>query len=394
MVIMRNSKTRCLKIANSKDGSFEMPVEIPGLPTMAITYDTTDRRISSKNYVPYAVRSIENEQIHVQQNPRFVSKRKSIGDLNETCDFNFGQRTLHYVLETYSDLYDYENVLARCLELQNYQAASKVAMVDEHFSDSLSFQLKAFQRHMDQFNLEFNINIVPRDESFCNKKNEINKQNDVNPIRFEYSSTNSPARVLSTSSSLDSIRQWGDDEHQGGCESPCELTELGDIKQNMSQYVQSFKNDSPPISSVSKLISSQPTYLDHKSNEFDFDVHVKDETTRDIIKIASYLVEFYIKKTYATENHILMQTILMKCIEFWLANNLPVCILEKVLLKNMDKYFYPLSILLFCKNFNNNLGDRNEMDPREKKPEGFLKDFSTKFCLQLCSMVLENVNKA
>ncbi|KAJ8961054.1 hypothetical protein NQ314_005984 [Rhamnusium bicolor] len=133
-----------------------------------------------------------------------------------------------------------------------------------------------------------------------------------------------------------------------------------------------------------------------KMKDAEFEMQIKDKSAKDVIDAASYLVEFYIKKIYVSENHILMQNILLKCIEFWLSNNLPVPVLENILLKNMDKYFYPLSILLFCKNFGNTLDDEIFKDDCDSKPtsSGFLKEFSTKFCLQLCSMVLENVNKS
>lgn len=112
---------------------------------------------------------------------------------------------------------------------------------------------------------------------------------------------------------------------------------------------------------------------------------------KEAVDAASYIVEFYIEKIYSSENLILMQNVLMRCIEFWLSSHLPVVVLESILLKNMDKYFYPLSILLFCKDFNE---DDDDTLPDVKPTKGFLKEFSTKFCLELCSMVLDNVNKS
>lgn len=120
-----------------------------------------------------------------------------------------------------------------------------------------------------------------------------------------------------------------------------------------------------------------------------FQVHFEDKKTKEAVDAASYIVQFYIEKIYTSENLILMQNVLMRCIEFWLANRLPVVVLENILLKNLDKYFYPLSILLFCKDFND-----DDASPDDKPAKGFLKEFSTKFCLELCSMVLDNVNKS
>ena len=63
-------------------------------------------------------------------------------------------------------------------------------------------------------------------------------------------------------------------------------------------------------------------------------LQIKNKQAKEVLDKASFVVEFYIKKIYQSENHILMQNILLKCIEFWLTNNLPVIILENILLKN------------------------------------------------------------
>lgn len=348
---------------------------------MAITYSTTDpRKQLNKNAIPYSILSIENNsyQPKIQKPPR--KNANPLDYLYAMPDLKLEHKTLHYVLEVYHDFYDTENVIARCLEVGNFQAAGKVSMLDGHYSDSLGFQLAAFKLHMDKFTLNFP---------------DISVQNEINERLTSASEKNSPAHILSSSSSLDSIRQWGDEmEHQGGCESPCQPSEMGDVRQNMSQYVASLKTEnSPPISSVSKMIDAKEKVTQEKS---EVEVYVKDEESWEIINTAAALIEFYTQKIYSSENHILMQNVLMKCIEFWLVNNLPVVVLENVLLKNMDKYFYPLSILLFCKNFNNNVGEEivKKDDVNKRNSAGFLRQFSTKFCLQLCSMVLENVNKA
>lgn len=353
---------------------------------MAITFSNTDpRNFSSRYYNPYSIIAVENE-VHIEKLNcnKPLSKNAQLSDhVFAVPNLKFSERTLHYVLETYYNYYDTENILAKCLELGDFQAASKVAILDGHFSDSLGFQLAAFRRYMDNFILDFGE--TKKTNTSTDDLNEINEK--------LHSKSCSPARILSSSSSLDSIQQWGDEmEHQGGCESPCRLSDMGDVRQNVTQYVQSVKTDnSPPISSLSKMVDSKNNKEADEQKEKEIDR--LDEKTKEIVNIASELVEFYTRKIYASENHILMQNVLMKCIDFWLVKNLPVNMLEDVLLKNMDKYFYPLSILLFCKNFNNNTGEELP-DAKLQTSAGFLKQFSTKFCLQLCSMVLENVNKS
>jgi hypothetical protein len=400
VIIFKNTR-RVIKFPNNFDGNADnFPVEVPGLPSMAITFNPTDHRLLfGKKYVPYAVLQVENDRDLEQCSGPLGKNTSPLSFIQNIPKFRFGQKTLHFVLETYYGFYDTENVMSRCLDVNNYQGASKIAMLDGHFGDSLGFQLTAFKKYMDSYDMDL-------DSIFVNKEVYDNiKEKEQDFVEFvvkniqedfgEKNYINSPAHILSSSSSLDSIRQWGDDvEHQGGCESPCEMSDIGDIRQSMTHYVQSLKSNdnSPPISSVSKRVSESESLKKRVFSDDEFiDLEIKDKETRDIIENASKLIEFYIKKIYVSENHILMQNVLMKCIDFWLTNNLPVPILENVLLKNMDKYFYPLSILLFCKNFSNGLDDEIIKDKGDSA--GFLKEFSTKFCLHLCSMVLENVNK-
>lgn len=401
-VVMFKNTRRVIKIPpNFQTGTENYPIEVPGLPSMAITFSPPDHKlILSKNLNPYALLRIENE-VDFDKLSKSNMTDKNLSFIQTIPDFIFSQKTLHYALEMYHGCYDTDNIMSKCLELNDYQAVSKISLLDGRYCDSLAFQLSGFKKYMESFVLDL-------DSIFLNKESYDNvKEKDQDFVEFvvkniqdfsdkNYNSprfNNSPEHDLSSSSSLDSIRQWGDDvEHQGGCESPCEVG--GDVKQGVTNYVHSLKSDdsSPPISSVSQLVSQ--TKIRKQNTEEFIEFEVKDEKTKEIIETASYLIEFYIKKIYVSENHILMQNVLMKCIEFWLGNNLPVPILENVLLKNMDKYFYPLSILLFCKNFNNETEFDDFVKDDKKDSVGFLKEFSTKFCLQLCSMVLENVNKA
>ncbi|XP_017773369.1 PREDICTED: uncharacterized protein LOC108560363 [Nicrophorus vespilloides] len=392
VVIMRNTK-RIIKIPSSVPANSEgYPVEVPGLPTLAINYGTEDEREEAKRLPFYAILTVENRRrpYHIYTKP-LTKTNFNPEFLCTVPHLTIGQRTLHYVLETYHGHYDAESVLSKCLELRNHQAASKLSILDGHFGDSLAYQLQTFKSFMDSSSLQLKSSNNGYD---LNILGDLRK-NEFNGIRFEFGALNSPPQhILSSSSSLDSIRQWGDDlDHQGGRESPCQMAEMGDIKQSMTQYVQSVRNDGT-ITTISKVIEEKPRYQKTLITiDTEVDAMYKDARTREVIKTAALLVEFYIRKTYNSENHILMQNILLKCIEFWLNGGLPVTILEMVLLKNMDKYFYPLSILLFCKNFNNNLGEEIAENERPSSAR-FLKEFSTKFCLELCSMVLENVNKA
>lgn len=353
--------------SKSTDG---FPVEIHGLPTMEITYSQSPSlSLHTKNFeVPYAIVKIENQFIPNPKKDHHISK-----------EYRYTNKILHYVLETYSGFYETETVLLHQLRVENFQAAGKIALLNGHYVDSLSFHLAALKRFLDTFNLDYGEieNESPEPKLIENGSISIILSPDPN--------------ILSASSSLDSIQQWNEDlDPDQGRESPS--FETNEIRNSISQYIQAIKPD--PISSVSGLISNNGNIKILKKDTADPVFQIKNSRTREVVMLASELIQFYTEKIYATENHILMQNILLKSIEFWLSNKLPVSILERVLLKNMDKYFYPLSILLFCKNFNNNLGEEEIEKRGEVTKQDFLKEFSTKFCLQLCSMVMENVSKS
>lgn len=179
------------------------------------------------------------------------------------------------------------------------------------------------------------------------------------------------------------------------------------IRKTVSSYVESLKPEiinsdtslipKLTLPKMNKIYTESSLQTDRFRIEQNVERTEKVVENTDIIEQASQIVEFYCSRPQITENHILMQNVLIKIMQFWLSNNLPVDVLEMILLKNMDRYFNPLSILLFCKNFNNNLGEGMVNDSESKKSEKsfeFLKQLSPKFCLQLCSMVLQNVNKS
>jgi hypothetical protein len=77
-------------------------------------------------------------------------------------------------------------------------------------------------------------------------------------------------------------------------------------------------------------------------------------------------------------------------IEFWLSHALPVDHLENLLLKHMSKFFYPLGLLLFCKD--GNTGE--EEVETQQQAVSMLNHLSTRFCLQLCSSLLNHINQS
>lgn len=121
VVIFKNTK-RVIKFPNQGQSSTDsLPIEVPGLPSMAITFNPSDHKLLfSRNYLAYAVRTIENNEVIIEN-----TNISSLDSIYETPNLKFGHRTLHYALETYHGFYDTDNVLSKCLEVQNYQVFFK-----------------------------------------------------------------------------------------------------------------------------------------------------------------------------------------------------------------------------------------------------------------------------
>ncbi|CAG9760775.1 unnamed protein product [Ceutorhynchus assimilis] len=369
--------------------SNNIPIEITVLPSMAFTFNQTNHKALLCNKVlPFNVLMPDNPDRSKFLKEQKVTQKQDFSHIYSLPNVLIGQKTVHYALQTFIDLYDVENILKKCIEYKNFQAASKVSLFHGHYVDSLGFVIQAFENHISQSEIDL-ASLFTCKDSYDIKEKDQGIEIIVKTIKTELdkeksSSCSSPAKILSSSSSLDSLKQFGE---EGGQESPCEF----DVRQNITNYVHSLKKYD---SSVPKLNESYKDLLLEKSIRKQ-ELQIKNKQAREVLDLASGIVEFYIGKIYISENHILMQNILLKCIEFWLSHNLPVLLLENIFLKNLDKYFYPLSILLFCKNFDDE--DRilqKDDDIIQISSSGFLKEFSTKFCLHLCLMVLENGNKS
>ncbi|KAF7273866.1 hypothetical protein GWI33_013444 [Rhynchophorus ferrugineus] len=387
-VIMVKGTKRAFRTAYNHPISNNLPIEISVLPGLRFTYNQINHKVLLSNkYWPYFLMEAEGNDMKKLLKVKKVYKQ-DFKNIYNVPDVNIGQKTLHHTIQAFLELYDVENVIKRSTDMDDYQTASKVSYLHGHFVDSLGFTVEAFKRHIAKMDVDLASLFTCKDSYDLKEKDQgvelIVKCLKPESDKEKSSNCSSPARILSSSSSLDSLRQFGE---EGGLESPCE----SDIHQNIANYVQSVKKSDQ---NVPRLAESYKDLLAEKM-AMERRIEIKNKKAKEVLDLASHVVEFYIKKVYQSENHILMQNILLKSIEFWLYHNLPVLVLEDILLKNLDKYFYPLSILLFCKNFEEDMEIKKNEDVRSPLNSSvFLKEFSTKFCLHLCSMVLENAEKS
>lgn len=403
MVLLKTTK-RVIKLPSSFQNICATPKEILNIPSQVISFKTNEKISNINIYQPHFYPLAQYEQIFNDSN------------------FLYGPKTLHFVLETHRGFYDSDKILKYCLKYNNFQAASKVSYLECYFTDSLNYQLQSLAK------------IIPKDFKFTEK---IEDSGEIDTTHVQLMKTFD----ISFSPSLESMKQFNDDlESQGGEEELYDEGVSGDLAFDIDENKKILVRNTilEYVDSIDKnLINNDLSLLhDHCDKRMEVEpeetVEIEESTPNGfkavigpmgdcvanltdtaIIDYATRVVMFYIERTQNTENHILMQNILIKSMDFWLSNNLPVDILENILLKNMAKYFYPLSILLFCKNFNNNnLGENsddinteteeidssltpgNSPEHQSQKSYMFLKQLSTKFCLQLCSMVLKNVQKS
>ncbi|XP_033611768.1 uncharacterized protein LOC111875606 isoform X4 [Cryptotermes secundus] len=111
-------------------------------------------------------------------------------------------------------------------------------------------------------------------------------------------------------------------------------------------------------------------------------------TCKDMVGRAAAVVEYYVS-VMEEDSHAMMSRLLQQGIEFWLSHSLPVDHLENLLLKHMSKFFYPLGLLLFCKD--GSAGE--EAVETQQQAVSMLNHLSTRFCLQLCSSLLNHIDQ-
>ncbi|XP_024936810.1 uncharacterized protein LOC107263725 isoform X2 [Cephus cinctus] len=418
LVLLKSSR-RIVRLPHAAHTAMDTPSQVPNIPTPIITYQSYDITPLAGLVRPLSV----------------VEKVPS-------------ELTLHYVLEQFNGLYDSEKIMNKCLEMGNYQACSKLALLDRNFSEALSYQLKALNSSY----------LKPRENTSASKSELQEEQTDPNKdfANDESSLVKSMSQIklvkentelfdrhveknivetleeceamnttkMSTSRSLDSFRILEQELHtfncQGGSEELCDDAKSEDISLDItedaldddteannsavsisnvisgnddgatsSNHDKDCKNSSEIVntSGVMKKMEDlcsetaiRSVYKDHMGNQENYKVHE-----------ASSIVKFYMNEI-EEESHSMMCEVLRSALDFWIKYNLPMQHLENVLLEHMNKLFYPLGLLLFCQNKLDENIDTNKKDG-EGKSLAMMNSLSTKFCLQVCSMLLRHIGQ-
>ncbi|XP_014467574.1 PREDICTED: uncharacterized protein LOC106740753 isoform X2 [Dinoponera quadriceps] len=116
LVLLKSSK-RVVRLPHTMHVVLDVPSQVPGISTPVISYQTHDTSPLAGFVCPLSV---------IEKTP--------------------GELTLHYVLEQFYGLYCSTSVMEKCIELENYQACSKIAALDGNILPAFNYQLKMLHK--------------------------------------------------------------------------------------------------------------------------------------------------------------------------------------------------------------------------------------------------------
>ncbi|KAK0092550.1 hypothetical protein PV326_001178 [Microctonus aethiopoides] len=371
-VFIKSSK-RVVRLPHEIHLALDTPSQVPNIPNPIITYQSYDVTPLAGRIFP--LRLLE----------------ESYSDI-----------TLHYVLEHFNGVYNTAKIMDKCNKLGNYQAVSKLALLERNFPIAMTYQLKslicndynttrdsaAFVCHNAQVKMADNL------KSFA----ENVEENVVDLMR----TSKSNAKIkMSMSRSLDNIRVIEQELHafdcQGGSEELCEVMKSDDFSLDITEHIfdddvnrqlQSAQlldiiNNPINVNENHSLINNQrvPLILNNNqgiTNNFD-------ALMNDVINIIRFYFDEIDQNAHQTWYQVL-QTIL----DFWITNNLPMVKLENILSQYMNKLLCPIGLLLFCQDKIINGGNTNDSDMDNLI---IMDNLSTKFYLEICEKIFHYIDQ-
>lgn len=237
------------------------------------------------------------------------------------------------------------------VSLKNFQAASKLALLDGSYPLALSYQLEAIKHQ----NLS-SAQIQEKQHDLKENIKRFDEQIERNLIDTFEESENKTKMKMPNSKSLDTFQLLGQDElHtfncQGGSEELCEESKDDDQEEmNLELKEEEVKcngHEPPKENGVSeRTLYIRSITPDGQSVSENKNRNQTANKNDELLKRATEAIEFYINDI-DDESHEVMRDILQLALDFWVENELSIDSLESVLLKHMQKLFYPLGMLLF-----------------------------------------------
>lgn len=304
-----------------------------------------------------------------------------------TIEKTYDELTLHYILEQFNGIYNIDKIMNKCNEVGNYQGYSKLALLEQNIPTALVYQLKSLDAFIYNSNsVDFNrcVEKIKENTELFIKQSEKNFVDTLDEYELK------KKQKMSISRSLDSIyltqaQELYTFDCQGGSEELCDDTKINDIPLDLTD------ND------IDTKIFSSNNSICHQINRQDIITTTNNDneemsltTCRDIIiSDALNVISFYINEVDDCAQAILHQ-ILQTIFDYWIKNTFPMESLENYLIKHLDKLFYSLGLILFCQNELTDVVNINE-NALLVQPLLTTSNLSTKFCLQVCSMIFEYI---
>ncbi|XP_011864617.1 PREDICTED: uncharacterized protein LOC105560272 isoform X2 [Vollenhovia emeryi] len=421
LVLLKSSK-RIVRLPNALHIALDVPSQVPGISIPVISYRSNEAFSLAGSVRPLSV---------IERSP--------------------GELTLHYILENFYGLYDSTSIMEKCIELENYQACSKIAALENDVLAAFTYQLKML--HKLSLQPSRNYSILEREIAHDGTESTIeasspNVTRDSLPSRDIERNTelfnrqaeknlmesleNSVARSwtkIPTSRSLNNLQTLAQELYsfdcQGGLEQLCgtrrydegpslnpslnpslsvnsdtECNANNEDKQGWIQHLISNGVDSTPRQrNVALRTCAQKAIANDSRNTCDGTEEkatLSDKVTscsqrNFIINETIRVLKFYLKGINNVAN-IVKCEILQSVIDFWIVHNLPIQSLEKVFLEHIHVVYYPLGLLLFCQGaIERYLNTSRTYDEGKSWCANSL--FSVRFCLRVLSMLTQRIDE-
>ncbi|XP_034188520.2 RCC1 and BTB domain containing protein claret [Osmia lignaria lignaria] len=392
-------KKRVVRLPHTSHRAMEVPSQVPNIPAPIISYQSYD--------VPPLAGVIR---------PLSVIEKSS------------GELTLHYALEYFSGLYDSSRIMDKCIELSNYQACSKIAMLQHNISEAFSYQLKILHlmsirscsktksehlREKAECKTAEDTEIKTKSLNHNVKKNTelFNKQVEKNLIDSVEDCAVRNKLKIPASKSLNSLQILQQELYtfdcQGGLEelckdakcenAPSEIFENSydsDANSESDEWVENLvlmqekesRTEDNSVSSAAIKEAAEQNQL-YKSSEKKISCSRQNNLINEAVKVIKFFLNEMESEPDTTKCKILQDTL-----DFWIEHELPIQSIENVFLEHIESIFYPLGLLLFCQEIMDKYLDTNKNDT-EVKNSTLVNLFSVKFCLQVCSMLLNHIDQ-
>lgn len=399
-------KKRVVRLPHTSHIALDVPTQVPNIPAPIISYQSYDISSLAGTICPLSV---------IEKSP--------------------GELTLHYALEYFSGLYDSSKIIEKCVELGNYQACSKIALLQHNISEAFCYQLKILHllslqscskvksenlyEEMEQKSTEKS-DLKKSSLKHVKKNTELfNKQVEKNLIDSVKDCAAKNKMKIPASKSLNSLQLLQQELYtfdcQGGLEElckdvKCENTSTGifedsfdsDASSDSEEWMENhilkenqlrkqekigkFTEDNSEISSMKKTLDQLPknsgTFNEKKITQF-----WQNNITNEAIKV----IKFFLNEM-ENETDAIKCKILQDALDFWIEHDLVIQTIENIFLEHIQSIFYPLGLLLFCQEIMEKYLDINKNDTKIKSFIA-IDYFSIKFCFQICSMLLHHIDQ-